>query len=540
MTCSVSCSHAKQEPGTAEPFISSPFDLTNFRGFLILMTDGLYEAYEAWTHRPAMVNQDLAHLVSKEIRTSTEFHLVAQNVVENVKTKFQQSCKKGKQAGRLDDITLIVRNFGYPNLSHSSSHPSMPSTAPVVSSQESVFFPAAGRQVPYYPSQSVSTQQHDYTASLPPHGLNSVPQGSLPPHGLNSVPQGSLPPHGLNSVPQGHDSRQQQAYRSDNNPRQYTGINGSMSVGEGAFIPEPESGSDFPPQQTNAQPGYGQANWGGARYYSQGPLSNVQQVTPLPYTNDQPHHQHATLTAVASYPDITHTPPRGRQISVPTIHTVPRRPAGQAIPEYRRSADYENTNPLGTEQIQSEQSTSRSLLYENVTLRTQDLSSTDPKRHSDNTLEQQTQAMSLQDPTPQKQTLPATPNKLPVVERTPAILEIATIPVAMANTPPSAETTPKLKRHDSDFELYGWRMETPPVSLNETSSTLTEDKKQEYDTLQDKLVMEATASPKMASTLESTPVTSTPKPRANGKYIHSYDKSSVISQNPLRQILALW
>ncbi len=476
------------------------------------MTDGLYEAYEAWTHRPAMVNQDLAHLVSKEIRTSTEFHLVAQNVVENVKTKFQQSCKKGKQAGRLDDITLIVRNFGYPNLSHSSSHPSMPSTAPVVSSQESVFFPAAGRQAPYY--QSVSTQQHDYTASLPPHGLNSVPQG--------------------------HDSRQQQPYRSQSNPQQYTGINGSVSIGEGAFIPEPESGSDYPPQHTNAQSGYGQANLG-AGYYAQGPLSNTQ-LPQMSYTNDQPHHQHTTLTTVASYPDITrhHHPPRERHVSVPSIispqksHSAP----GQFLsknPEYQRSRDYENTNPLGTDQTQSKLSTSRSSLYENVTLHTPDLSSTDLRRHSDSSLEQQTQAMSLQYSTPPKRTLPleSTPKKLSPVIETKTPISTPTAPVAnLTNTPPSAETTPNLKRHDSDFELYGWRMETPPVSLNETSSTLTEYKKQEYDTLQDKLVMEATVSPKMASTLESTPVTSTPKPRANGKYIPiavNFNKSTLFN-----------
>ena len=457
------------------------------------MTDGLYEAYESWTHRPAMVNEDLAHLVAKEIRASTEFHLVAQNVVENVKTKFQQSCKKGKQAGRLDDITLIVRNFGYPNL----SHPSVPSTAPVVSSQESVFFPPE-RQIPYYPSQSVSTQQRydDYTTSLQPYGLNSVPQGQ--------------------------DSWQQQPHRHGTNTQQYTGNNvGMSSVGEGAFVPEPESSPEYPTQQTNAQSGYGHRAKYGSGYYAQGPLSNSQPPPPQPpYTNDQPHHPHATLTGVSSYPDITHPPPRGRQVSVPSIYT--QRPTGQTNPEYQRKRDYEYTNPLGTEQTQSELSTSRSSLYENVTLRTQDLSSTDLKRHSDSSLEQQTQAMSLQDPLPPKRTLPieSTPKKLsPVAETKTPISETPTALVAslattpqssLATTPSSTETTPNLKRHDSDFDMYGWRMESPPVSLNETPRTLTEDTKQEFDTLQEKVVTEATVSPKITSTLESMPVTSTP------------------------------
>ena len=104
--------HAKGEPGTAEPYIASPVDLTGFRGFLLLMTNGLYEAYEAWTHQPAKVNEDIAHLVAKEIRDSTDTNLVAQRVVEKVKNVFIQSCKTEKHIGRLDDITLVVTAFG--------------------------------------------------------------------------------------------------------------------------------------------------------------------------------------------------------------------------------------------------------------------------------------------------------------------------------------------------------------------------------------------------------------------------------------------
>ena len=112
------------EPGTAEPYICKSIDLSNFQGFLVLMSDGLYEAYESWTRRPAMVNQDIAHLIANEMKKTADISIVAQNVVEKVKSLFRSICQKDHRTGRLDDITLIVRNIGFPMPpGHSVSHP---------------------------------------------------------------------------------------------------------------------------------------------------------------------------------------------------------------------------------------------------------------------------------------------------------------------------------------------------------------------------------------------------------------------------------
>ncbi len=452
------------------------------------MSDGLYDAYESWSDRPATVNEDIAQLVAKEIRSSTEFHFVAQKVVENVKSKFQESCKKEKHTGRMDDITLIVRNFGYPNLPHSTSFSGIPSTAPVVTGQQSVFFPTQRPDVSYYP-QSVSPPPnqtyHDYTTSLPP----------------------------------GYDNRQQPPYPTS--PIHYPG---DASVGRGVFVPEPANIPDYHRQmgqQNSVSPaGYGQQtnDWPG--YYSQGP------------PNDQP--EHPRLTSVASFPNVSQPLQKSRHQSVPSMNNPQQWGTGQtppSNPEFIRSRDYMNVtmNPLGTDQTQSELSTSRSSLYENVTLRTQEVPSTDLKRYSDSNLEQQTKAMFIQDSAPPKRTVPVDipPQNLSVISqtKTPSPSEppsSAAATVAITSTPPALEVhnSPNLKRNDSDFELYGWRMEDPaPSSLATEGSTLPEEKSTQHDTLQEKpLFAEVVKTPKIAAPLESEVITSTPAiPQTRGE-----------------------
>lgn len=493
------CRHARQEPGTAEPFIAHPFDLTNFHGFLILMSDGLYEAYESWTGRPETVNEDIAQLVAKEMRASTEFHFVAQKVVENVKYKFQQSCQKEKHTGRMDDITLIIRNFGYSDLPVGTAYSGIPSTAPVVSGQKSVFFSEQQRPpVSYYSSQSVSPppnqQYQDYTASLP----------------------------------RGYDSRQQPPYPTSP-VQQYPGNTGGVSMGGGAFVPEPlpSNSSDYHRQmgQHNVPPsgGYVQTNdWPGYNYSQQRPPPNDQP--------QQQHHSHATLTSVASFPQISQPAPKSRHPSVPAVTFAAQNlGSGQASPanhEYTRSRDYGNeTNPLGTDQSQSDLSTSRSTLYENVSLRTQEMPSSDLKRYSNSSLEQQTQAMSVQDTTPPKQTVDTTLRKT-----TSGVNEPNTPPVSSSSRAAKTSTSSavdkqirpdSLQRTDSDFELYGWRIEdTSGSSLNEGSvDTPTQEKGRQYDTLQENRppVTEVMGTPKITPPLENK-VTTPTVPRATGEY----------------------
>lgn len=85
------------------------------------MSDGLYEAYEAWTNRPDRVNEDIAHLVAQELKNSVDLKLVAQNVVDKVKSLYRNTCKKDRRSGRLDDITLVIKTLGHLPLTRSQS-----------------------------------------------------------------------------------------------------------------------------------------------------------------------------------------------------------------------------------------------------------------------------------------------------------------------------------------------------------------------------------------------------------------------------------
>lgn len=77
------------------------------------MSDGLYEAYEAWTGRPDRVNEDIAQLVAQELKMCPDLKSVAQNVVDKVKTLYRDTCKRDRRSGRLDDITLVVKLLGH-------------------------------------------------------------------------------------------------------------------------------------------------------------------------------------------------------------------------------------------------------------------------------------------------------------------------------------------------------------------------------------------------------------------------------------------
>ena len=89
-------------------------DITAICGFLLLMSDGLYEAYSSCTKSAHTVNQDLGQLVQAEMDRCTDLFAVAQQVVNAVKTDFYAMLINEQRRSRMDDITLIVRNLGYP------------------------------------------------------------------------------------------------------------------------------------------------------------------------------------------------------------------------------------------------------------------------------------------------------------------------------------------------------------------------------------------------------------------------------------------
>ena len=88
-------------------------DITAVRGFLLLMSDGLYEAYGMCTKSMHTVNQDLGLLVQSEMNKCTDLYEVAQRVVQHVKDTFYSMLINEQRSSRMDDITLVIRNLGY-------------------------------------------------------------------------------------------------------------------------------------------------------------------------------------------------------------------------------------------------------------------------------------------------------------------------------------------------------------------------------------------------------------------------------------------
>ncbi|XP_073448651.1 TGF-beta-activated kinase 1 and MAP3K7-binding protein 1 isoform X2 [Aquarana catesbeiana] len=110
-------SAAKSKPITAEPEIHGCQPLDGVTGFLVLMSEGLYKALEA-AHGPGQANQEIAAMIATEFAKQVSLDDVAQAVVERVKRihhdTFRSGGERTKFCAKHEDMTLLVRNLGYP------------------------------------------------------------------------------------------------------------------------------------------------------------------------------------------------------------------------------------------------------------------------------------------------------------------------------------------------------------------------------------------------------------------------------------------
>ncbi|XP_075039016.1 TGF-beta-activated kinase 1 and MAP3K7-binding protein 1-like [Mixophyes fleayi] len=110
-------SAAKSKPVTAEPEIHGCQPLDGVTGFLVLMSEGLYKALEA-AHGPGQANQEIAAMIATEFAKQVSLDDVAQAVVERVKRihhgTFVSGGERAKFCSNHEDMTLLVRNLGYP------------------------------------------------------------------------------------------------------------------------------------------------------------------------------------------------------------------------------------------------------------------------------------------------------------------------------------------------------------------------------------------------------------------------------------------
>ena len=178
---------ATKEPGIADPFISHPpLDITTIRGFLLLMSDGVYDAYSSFSNSLHTVNHDIALLVQRHMDHTYDIQGVAQGVVEEIKTNFHKKLKQERRGARLDDITLVIRNLGYPMGRMVASN----ATAPPVMHNPFVFTQSA-KKVVYENSEIIKQQSvHESQAYSQPYShMLSTPVGYTQPLTTNAPNQ---------------------------------------------------------------------------------------------------------------------------------------------------------------------------------------------------------------------------------------------------------------------------------------------------------------------------------------------------------------
>ncbi|NXU42774.1 TAB1 protein, partial [Drymodes brunneopygia] len=155
-------SAAKSKPIIAEPEIHGGHSLDGVTGFLVLMSEGLYKALEA-AHGPGQANQEIAAMIATEFAKQTSLDAVAQAVVDRVKRihcdTFASGGERSKFCPRHEDMTLLVRNFGYP-----LGEMSQPMLTPT---QGGRVYPVS---VPYSSSQSTSKTSVTLSLVMPSQG----------------------------------------------------------------------------------------------------------------------------------------------------------------------------------------------------------------------------------------------------------------------------------------------------------------------------------------------------------------------------------
>ncbi|KAM6436052.1 TGF-beta-activated kinase 1 and MAP3K7-binding protein 1 isoform 2-T2 [Liasis olivaceus] len=155
-------SAAKSKPIIAEPEIHGGHPLDGVTGFLVLMSEGLYRALEA-AHGPGQANQEIAAMIATEFAKQTSLDSVAQAVVDRVKRihcdTYASGGERSKFCSRHEDMTVLVRNFGYP-----LGEMSQPTLTPT---QGGRVYPVS---VPYSSTQSTSKTSVTLSLVMPSQG----------------------------------------------------------------------------------------------------------------------------------------------------------------------------------------------------------------------------------------------------------------------------------------------------------------------------------------------------------------------------------
>ena len=107
---------ATKAPGIAIPAVAGPIPINQARGFIIVMSDGLYDAWSAFMDQnTSNANLAIARMVAEQIRGKQNMEVVAQTVIDSVvsSVRYTFANSQKNECRRLDDITLMIHNLGY-------------------------------------------------------------------------------------------------------------------------------------------------------------------------------------------------------------------------------------------------------------------------------------------------------------------------------------------------------------------------------------------------------------------------------------------
>ena len=434
------------------------------------MSDGLYEAYETWTQRPLMVNDDIAHLVAQEMKKTSDLSVVAQNVVEKVKSLFCHTCKEGHRSGRLDDITLIIRNFGYPMaVPHTHSYPGSMHSATDVSSTTpgtpSVqgHIQSGGRVL--HSAISYPSYMHGGVYQSQPYGVAS---GSGQPYPVPAS-SGPLPPHDPRdyNVPQPYLSLASGTVGGNVPPADPV----FYSMGSATTIRTNYSGLPGADPQGGHQQGtaFGHSQgYGHNGFYHQAGvgMAGVEYPSNYPQQPNQRQPQPIRDQHARSHQAAKHT------MSDPNVQTPHHPTFSQRLTSVQEQSPRVPTNQEqgGVQQTKHE--------YENVKLRHQQESlqpggvsgggDVQTSRYSDSLLAEKTRDLSLNEQPPEgvapSDVTPVRPHSAEPPRQTANLSLISALPSMQRES---------FDQEDENFMLYGWKPEVGESGDSSSMSTLT-------------------------------------------------------------------
>ena len=313
---------AKLPPGIAVPHVAGPVSINQSRGFVIVMSDGLYNAWSSYKGLDTRkANTEIARMVAEQIRGSQQnMNAVAKTVVDFIVSSVQATYthEKKKECQRLDDITLIVHNLGF-DISEFPLNGIAPfplSTSPINPPQLQSYYsqpldPHVHHQpqpMGYQSSNAAVPYQHD-----PRYAYQLGQQIVSMPYGYSSQP----------NMPGGYQPPPNTGYQ----PSPNTGYQPPSNTG---YQPPPNTGYQ-PPPNTGYQP---PSNTG----YQPPPQMNVRPKSPFVY----PPVQQPVLPQNTSFGDqVNMSATSGHNVSGNFIGNVSSSSSNAANP----SSDYSPQHP---------------------------------------------------------------------------------------------------------------------------------------------------------------------------------------------------